>query len=131
MKSILFNSYNSLETEVDNQNYSCIYVLPIDEYPFHRNHINLDSPIIAQYTGKFKTQGEQRNQEILIVLENSNLFIQDKKSEYIAELFAESEKDFFLRDDNAQISFRRSKNDKVSGLTLYIDAKQINAKKRK
>jgi len=47
------------------------------------------------------------------------------------ELCHESENDFYLRDDNVQVTFTKNKKGKVNGLTIFIDAKEINAKKIK
>jgi len=131
IKRILCDSCNSFETEVDNQDLTCNNVLYLDKIPLNRTYIKLDPSIIAQYTGTYKTEGEQRNQKILIISENGHLFFQDKESEHKSELFAESENDFFLRDDNVQISFHMGKNENVTGLTFFIDAKEIHAKKKK
>ena len=137
-KSILCNSCNSLETEVDNQNFSCHNVLSIDKSSYHRPHINLDSSLFAQYIGTYKTvdfknayKGEGRNLKLIVRSENGHLYIHEKKGEFKGELFAESENDFFLRDDNMQVTFNKNKKGQVNGLTFFIDAKEINAKKKK
>ena len=127
LKSILCNSCQSLEIEVDNENFSCMNPLPMDSSKYQRTHIRLDPSIIRQYAGIYKTNSEK----IKIVLENDHLLISDDQTGLTAELVPESERDFFLREDNIQFTFNRNKKGQVMGLTLFIDAKEINAKKIK
>ncbi|MBS0011350.1 MAG: prolyl oligopeptidase family serine peptidase [Bacteroidales bacterium] len=127
LKSILCNSCQSFEIEVDNENFSCINTLAIDSSEYHISQISLDPSIIRQYAGIYKTKSEK----IKIILEDDHLLISDEQTGFKAELYPESETDFFLRDDNIQFTFHRNKKGQVMGMTLFIDAKEINAKKIK
>ena len=129
IKRILCDSCYSLEREVDNQNISCQNVISIDKPPYYRPHIELDSSFVAQYIGTYKFKDGHPKRRIIIKSENGHLFFKTKNSDFQGELFAESENDFSLRNDNAQISFIKAKYGKVSGLVFYIDAQEIEAKK--
>ena len=53
-----------------------------------------------------------------------------KEDKNKTELFPENENDFYIKDFNAQLSFNKNIQGKVNGLTFYIDAKEIFAKKK-
>lgn len=125
LKSVLFNSCNSLETEVNNEDFSCFDALTIDNSIYHRSYFKPDSLIMSQYEGIYKSEGGK----IKIVLENEHLFIVDEQNGFKAEMYPESENDFYLRDDNIQFTFIRNENGQVNGLTFFIDAKEISAKR--
>lgn len=125
LKSILCNSCNSLEIEVDNENFSCINTLPIDSSQYFRSNIKLEPSVIDQYAGIYKTKDER----IKFIVENGHLFIIDEQNAFKSELYAESENDFYLKDDNIQFTFNRNNRRQVKGLSLFIDAKKIDIKK--
>jgi len=127
LKSILCNSCNTFEIEVDNEDITCIHALTIDSSSYKRSLIKPDSCIINQYAGLYKTRGEK----IKFVSENGHLFVIDKQNEFKAELYPETENDFYLRDDNIQFTFNINKKGQVNGLTLFIDAKEFKYKKLK
>lgn len=127
LKGILLNSCQSFEIEVDNENINCLNEMPIDSAIHQRSHIKLDSSIIHQYSGKYKTKGEK----IIIVTEKGHIFLTDEQNELNEELYPESENDFYLKDDNVQFAFSKNIKGRVSGLTIFIDAKEINFKKIK
>ena len=87
--------------------------------------MKLNTSIISDYAGIYKTKKER----IKIVLEKEHLWITDEQNGFKAELYPESEIDFFLQEDNIQFTFNKNKKGKVMGITLFIDAKEINAKK--
>jgi predicted esterase len=127
LKSILCNSCNSLETEVDNENINCSITNAMDKLPKQKSSIELDQSIIKEYEGVYKIEKEK----IVIISENGHLFIKDSDDGINTELFPESESDFFLKEDNIQFSFNKNVKGQISGLTLFIDAKEINFKKKK
>jgi predicted esterase len=136
LKRILCDSCTSFEMEVDNQNSGCHNILSIDKSSISRTHIILDSSLLARYIGSYKTKGKVRslkNLKIIIRSENGHLYVNMKKKniEFQAELYAESEHDFFLRDENFQFTFDNNKKGQINGLTFYIDNKEIYAKKKK
>jgi poly(3-hydroxybutyrate) depolymerase len=127
LKSILCNSCKSFSVEVDNENISCKSALPFDRSAYHRPHIKLDSSVISRYAGIYKTNGRK----IEIVSGNGHLFLMDTQNGTKAELYPESENDFFMEEDNIQFAFNRNKKGKVDELTFFIDAQEIKAKKIK
>ena len=86
-----------------------------DSSKYHRSYIKLEPSIISQYAEIYKTKGEKNK----IVLENGHLFIIDEQNGFKAELYPESETDFFLRDDNIQFTFNKNKKGQVKGLTFF------------
>ena len=84
----------------------------------------MDRSILNNYFGVYKTNGEK----LIISSENGSLNIFDEEECY--ELIPESDHDFFLREDNLQITFNENSKGQVSGLTLFIDAKKIQYKKK-
>lgn len=127
IKRILCDSCNSFETEVDNQNLKCNNGLFLDKTPLNRTYIKLDPTLLIHYSGTYR----KRKRKITIVVDNGQLFIQDKKSEFKAKLYPESENDFYIKEDNIQFSFHKNEKGKVTSLTFFIDAKESNAKKKK
>ena len=132
IKRILCGSCISLEREIDNEDLTCDKVLAIDEPSFMRSGIKLDQSLFTQYVGEYRFVDEDGNKQVLFIhSESDQLVLQDKDSGFKVELFPESEKDFFIKEDNIQVTFNKDKKDKVKGLTLFIDAKVIYAKKKK
>ncbi len=127
LKSILCNSCNSFETEVDNETINCSSSLDWDKLPKQRLYIELNQSIIKEYAGVYKIEKEK----IVIGIENGQLFIKESDNGINTELFPESQSDFFLKEDNIQFSFNKNSKGQIDGLTLFIDAKEINAKKIK
>jgi predicted esterase len=127
LKSIFCNSCQSLEIEVDNENFSCINTSPLENPVFQKSHINLDPSVTKQYEGIYKS----KNKEIKVTLEHNHLWISDEQNGFKAELYPESEKDFFMREDNIQFTFHKNKKGQVTGMSIFVDAKEINAKKIK
>ncbi|MEE4116694.1 MAG: prolyl oligopeptidase family serine peptidase [Marinilabiliaceae bacterium] len=127
LKSILSNSCNSFETEVDNENIKCSNSQAREKLPKQRLYFELDQSLIKEYAGVYKIEKEK----IVIGSENGHLFIIESDDGTKTELFPESQTDFFLEEDNIQFSFNKNAKGKIYGLTLFIDAKAIKAKKIK
>jgi predicted esterase len=130
IKSILCESCTSLVREIDNEDLNCDIVLPIDNNPQEKKHVKADPSILAQYIGIYKSIEKDRN-NIIITMEGGHLICQDNSGNLNYELYPESPFDFFIKEDNLQIMFVKGINDTVSGLTVFIDAKEINFKKKK
>lgn len=132
IKHIFCGSCNSSEWEIDNQDLACDNVLAIDRIPVNRPSMKLDPSILREYVGNYFTVGEDGVKRMFIVtIEDDHLFIQRDIDETKVELYPESEIDFFIKEANVQFSFNKNKNDKVTGLTFYMDAKETNGKKKK
>lgn len=132
IKHIFCDSCHSLEREIDNQDLTCDEVLALDKIPINRPSIKLETSILREYSGKYITVGEDGEKRMFFITsEKDRLFIQRDIDETKVELYPESEIDFFIREANAQFSFNKNKNDKVTGLTFFIDAKEINGRKKK
>lgn len=132
IKRILCESCTSFEREIDNQDLSCDNVLPIDSTPKERAYINIDHSLITHYAGTYSSVDEEgKKHKLIISSESGHLYFLSKKNGFRAELFPESETDFFMREENAQISFNKGKNDQIIGLTFFIDANEIIAKRIK
>lgn len=132
IKSVLCEQCTSLEKEIDNHDLTCDNVLPFDRNPKERSHIKVDRSLFTLYVGSYTFVDEDgKKQKLILSNESGHLYVQDWKSGFKAELFPESEKDFFLKEENAQITFNIDKNEKVNGLTIFIDAKEIISKRIK
>lgn len=132
IKSIFCNECITLEREIDNQDNFCDNILPIDSLPIDRSCIKIDQSLLDQYVGQYSYVDENREKHKLIISpKGDHLLLQEEKSGFKTELFPESEKDFFDRDNNAQTSFYKNKNDKVLGMTIFMDAKERKVKKYK
>lgn len=130
IKSILCESCTSLEREIDNEDLNCDIVLPIDKSSQEKTYVKIDPSILAQFAGIYKSIEKDRN-KIIVTMEGDHLICQDNSGYLNYELYSESPFDFFIKEDNLQIMFVKGLNDTVSGLTVFIDAKEINFKKKK
>jgi hypothetical protein len=130
IKSILCGFCTSFEREIDNQDLSCNIILPIGRNPKERAFINVDTTLLTQYTGIYKSVEKSRD-KFRTVMDNGHLTLQDNGGSFKSELYPESLSDFFIKEDNLQIMFIKDKNEKVTGLSLFIDAKKIRFKKKK
>jgi hypothetical protein len=128
IKSILCESCSSLVREIDNEDLNCDIVLPIDKNPQEKTYLKVDPSLLAQYTGIYKSIEKAKN-KISITMKGGRLTCQDNSGNLNYELYPESSFDFFIKEDNLQIMFVKNKNT-VSGLTVFIDAKEINFKKK-
>ena len=86
---------------------------------------NIDKTIYKDYVGQYQFAG---NTIIEITSDGSHLYAmvagQDK-----FEIFPETSNKFYYKVEEAEISFQRDNNGKVSELTLYQNGAQSNAKK--
>lgn len=130
IKSILCESCTSLEREIDNEDLNCDNVLPIDKNPQEKTYVKVDPSILAKYTGIYNSIEKDRN-KIIISMQGDHLTCQDKAGILNYVLYPESPFDFFIKEDNLQIMFITGVDDTVSGLTVFIDAKEINFEKKK
>lgn len=90
-----------------------------------RKEIKLDAKILRQYTGKYELQP---GFILTVTLENDRLFTQATGQQKV-EIFPESETGFFLKVVDAQITFTKDKDGKVTGLTLHQGGRDLPAKK--
>jgi hypothetical protein len=130
IKRILCGSCTSFEGEIDNQDLNCNTILPIDRNPKERAYIYVDPSLLTLYAGIYKSVEKSRD-KFSIFMDNGHLTLQDNEGSFKSELYAESLLDFFLKEDNLQIEFIKDKIKRVTGLTLYLDAKEIRFKKKK
>ncbi len=132
IKRILCGSCISLEREIDNESFDCNNPLPIDAVPVERTGIRVDQTLFTQYTGKYIFVDDDRKKQTLqIFYQGEHLILEFIEGGFKTELLPESEDNFFMKDDNAQISFNKNKNGRIDKLTLFIDAKEIDAKLRR
>lgn len=86
------------------------------EIPKERKAINVASSVLEKYVGEYQAQFPPTN--YTIVLENGKLIFTEIG--FIkAEMFAESETDFFLKTADLQIKFDKDTNEAVTGFTVY------------
>ncbi len=83
--------------------------------PVERTEVEVAEEILADYVGEYELSSEF---VLTITLENGGLQVQATGEPKFA-LFAESEEKFFLREVNAQISFRRAASGEVTSLVLH------------
>jgi predicted esterase len=131
IKSILCGSCTTLEREINNQDLDCDNPLKVDIIPKKSHDIKIDTSLFAKYIGNYSFLDEGEKKKLSISNENGRLFIVANNGEVKWELFAESDKVFYTKEDNAQFTFNKGKNGEITGLTLYIDAKAINCKKKR
>jgi len=93
--------------------------------PVKRTEITLDPKIYDAYAGSYRFDfGLLMN----ITKENDRLMVQAGKQPKI-ELFPESETNFFLKITDAQISFNKDENGKVTSLILHQMGQDMTAKR--
>lgn len=130
IKRILCDSCISFEREIDNLDLECESPLIIDKVPKKQTSINVDNSTLNQYVGQYKSI--ENGKDILsIILKNDELLLQSSEDGSNTRLFPESEIDFLIFEDNMQIMFIKNKRSKVTGLKVFIDAKEIGFKKKK
>ena len=92
-----------------------------------RSDISIDPSIYDTFTGKYQLES---GAVIIIAKENGRLKAHIE-SQPKAELIPESETHFFLKNRDAQISFRREVDGKVTNLVLHQNKQNLPAKKIK
>ncbi len=98
----------------------------IDKAPLtERKTITVSPDILKQYVGKYELQP---NFIISITLEENSLFAQATGQPKF-EVFAETERLFFLKVVPAEITFNQNERGKVDSLTLNQGGKQMPAKR--
>jgi len=130
IKRILCDSCISFEREINNLDLECDDPLIIDKVPKKQIIINVDNSILNQYIGQYKSI-ENRKDILRIILKNNQLLLQSNEDGPNTILYPESEIDFLIFEDNMQIMFMKNDRSKVTGLKVFIDAKEINFKKKK
>ncbi len=95
------------------------------EVPIQRTAIELDPEILADYVGKYELGP---NTAISVTQTDGHLFVQVTGQPKI-EIFAEAKDKFFLRVVDAQITFVRDSEGRVSKLLLHQGGQTIPAEK--
>lgn len=130
IKRILCDSCISFEREINNLDLECDSPLVIDKVPKKQTCINVDNSILNQFVGQYKSI--ENGKDILrIILKNDQLLLQSNEDGSPTRLYPESEIDFLIFEDNMQIMFMINDRSKVTGLKVFIDAKEIYFKKKK
>jgi len=93
--------------------------------PQIRETIAVDSGILDDYVGEYELAP---GFFLTITKENNRLFCQATGQSKV-EIHPESETEFFLKEVDAQVSFKRDDNGKVEGLTLHQGGRDIQAKR--
>lgn len=86
------------------------------EIPKERRAIAVESSILDQYVGEYRFQQPKTTHTVL--KENGKLFLEEPGFPK-AEMFAESETDFFLKTYDVQIKFEKDANGFVTGMTVH------------
>jgi CubicO group peptidase (beta-lactamase class C family) len=93
--------------------------------PVQRTEVSLDPSVLDIYTGPYRFDfGLLVN----IKKENNRLMMEADKQPTV-ELFPESDTQFFMKVVDAQISFQRDENGKITGLTLHQMGQNMPAKR--
>ena len=90
-----------------------------------RVEVDVPERVLEPYVGEYRLAPEL---SIAVTLEGGSLFIQPT-GQGKAEIFPESETDFFLKVVDAQIVFTRDESGAVSGLVLYQNGQEIAGEK--
>lgn len=86
------------------------------EMPRERKAITVESSVLDTYVGKYRFQ--QPPATYTITKENGKLMMEEPGFPK-AEMFAESETDFFLKTYDVQITFEKDANGTVTGMIVY------------
>ena len=87
--------------------------------------VSVDPAISRQYVGEYRISASF---SLTVSLEDGKLMVQPSGQDK-AELFAESQSRFFLRDIDVQIEFTREDRGKVTGLVLTQGGKKMVGQK--
>lgn len=99
--------------------------LPLLEPAKTRNEIALEESVLARYVGKYELAPTFA---IVVTREGARLFGQATGQPRF-EMFAESEREFFLKVVDAQISFQVDGENKVTGMILHQNGGHVPGKK--
>lgn len=99
--------------------------LPLTPQPTPRQQVEIDPAVLPDYVGEYQL-GPEFN--LSVTTENGRLFVQASGQGRL-EVLPESETTFFSGDVDAQISFERDADGKVSGLVLHQNGQDIAGRK--
>lgn len=112
---VLSNNGRGSSGKISNVLSAIVFGAPY-EIPKERKAINVASSVLEKYVGEYQAQFPPTN--YTIALENGKLIFTEIG--FIkAEIFAESETDFFLKTADMQIKFDKDTNEAVTGFTVY------------
>ncbi|MFC1725365.1 nitroreductase family protein [candidate division KSB1 bacterium] len=97
------------------------------EIPVTKKEIKLNPKILEQYRGEYEFN---ENLKISVTTENSRIFVQ-MSGQPKTEIFAETENKFFPKVVEADITFVKGPDSKVTGLVLKQGTVEMKAKKIK
>ncbi len=97
-----------------------------DYFPKEKIVIKIPQEALQLYVGEYITES---NVELKVNIEGESLFLQPAEQPPI-KLYSESETEFFMKVVNADITFEKSKDGKVTGLKLNQRGKHIEAKRK-
>lgn len=99
--------------------------MPLQKPPAARTEVALDSTVLERYVGEYELAPTFR---IAVTREGNALFGQATGQPRF-RLFAESETKFFLKVVDAQITFEREPDGRVTGLILHQNGGNVPGKK--
>ena len=117
---------NGYEYEKELQSHKAIYDWRSRRRAREQKEIKVDSKILGDYVGEY----ELRPQPIVITKEGDKLMVEGP-GQPKAELFATSETQFFLKTADADITFVKDEQGKVTHLTLRLFGQNFRAEKLK
>jgi len=97
----------------------------IDYFPKERNNVKINSKMINQYIGDYKSDSDIK---IKIFSEKQTLYLKVNKQDPIVLSSVDSE-NFYIDILNTNIKFKITKEKEVKGLTIIQDGVRIDAKK--
>jgi CubicO group peptidase (beta-lactamase class C family) len=89
--------------------------------------IDISPDILTKYIGEYAYLS---NRKLFIKMEDNQLYSSDDKETWI-EMYAESESKFFMKGEDARLTFIENDDREVTGFTLYIEGIKLPGEKVK
>ncbi len=121
---VLSNSTNDID-DIGRHILDSRYALAKLEVPKEHKQVKIDPKVFDEYVGRYELMPSF---VISISREADALFLQATGQPRF-QVFPESEKDFFLKEVDAQITFIRDDTGRVSALTLHQNGRDMPARK--